>query len=145
MTNFEKYRDEIVELCEKGENIAIVNGKLRTCKSVENCEECDYCWLKSEVIKWLYQENIEVLEKPKLTQKQRKFCELVESGYIATDEDGTQYFYKSSHKPHKEFDTWESVGFSYLDGLDIHFDFITWFDCEPWSIEDLLKLEVEGE
>jgi hypothetical protein len=96
--------------------------------------------------------------QPVLTKKEKTFCELLETGYIARDESGSLYYY-SRYKPTKNIKcaSWELSGDNYSEdyhrityddlleylGYNIKFSFITWEDEEPWRVEDLLKLRVE--
>lgn len=139
ITNLEFYKDKLLEF---GDELAIHHGKVCRCKdaSCEGCIGCD----TGDVIKWLlepYQDPTHVL-----TIEERQFCELVEEGYIARDEDGELWCYKE--KPHKERCTWYS-GTEIIEieelinyGINLEFKFIKWEDEEPWSIEELLKLKV---
>lgn len=106
MTNFEKYKDEILDL-----------------------SRC-----RNALIKWLYAKA-----KPTLTAKERAFCEIVSEGCIARDKDGELYAYLGT--PIKEEVQW-SAEYDCLDLNNEYFSFITWEDEKPWSIEELLKLEV---
>jgi hypothetical protein len=147
MTNFEYYKDEILEIVNNDESLAVYKNSSKPvkCGSI-TCKECissniDDC--EKGIYNWLYAEHI---EKPKLTKKERQFCELIETGWIARDNNGSLYRY--SKAPCKRSGgTW--TGFS-GNSLCVDnrfpgctFSFITWDDAEPWSVEDLLKLEVE--
>ena len=102
-----------------------------------NTPDCDVA-----MIKWLYSEH---KVQPKLTKKERQFCELVETGYISRDKDGALFWFDS--KPIKGMYIWSNAGKSWslsnFINKKFNFHFITWDDKEPWSVEDLLKLEVE--
>ena len=151
MTNFEYFKDEILEITRHNKNIAIVNDTPMCCGTAQ-CKDClrygdDRC-CNSALFEWLYADHI---EKPKLTKKERMFCELVETGWIARDENGLGWYFTSltddNNKPFKRIDKWECCNmvpstYSKLDVLTNNlFSFITWDDEEPWSVEDLLKLE----
>lgn len=60
MTNFEKYKDEILEIVNSGSNIALdIDGnKVIACKnlSCENCEFQDEPDCTQSFVKWLYEE-----------------------------------------------------------------------------------------
>ena len=137
MINFEKFKDEILETIEQGDNIAFKNGVITPC-STTNCMECEFYTgngCNKKFIKWLYAEA-----KPTLTAKERAFCEIVNEGYIARDKDGELYIY--ANEPPKRKEQWCSdVDFIPLNNE--YFSFIIWEDEKPWSIEELLKLEVE--
>lgn len=137
MTNFEKYKYEILEVIKQGDNPALKNGVITPC-STTKCIECENstgngCIKK--FIKWLYAEA-----KPTLTARERAFCEIVSEGCIARDKDGELYAYLDS--PIKEEVQWGADS-DYLILSNEYFPFITWEDEKPWSIEELLKLEVE--
>ena len=149
MTNFEFYKDKILEIGSIGEIALMSDGKVIECLN-SKCNTCEFdkgdC-LEAKT-KWLYKEHVEKPKPAKLTKKERKFCEFLETGYIARDENGNLGYYdrkpgKSSHD-----NCWTSgFGWSRIDNCeliyDVNFDFIKWEDTEPWSVEELLKLEVE--
>lgn len=141
MLNKEKYAKEIISVVENGNKIALVGGKVAPCEKID-CNDCECGGLdncKEKIKKWM---NSEYIEGPKLTQKERQFCELVKTtGWIARNESG--HLCLHSIKPIKS-SVWltnESIIIDMYFGLD--FDFIKWEDEEPWLVEDLLKLEVE--
>lgn len=153
MKNFEYWEEEILKFMDnnKDASIAVVNDKLHNCASTRCCD-CLFVGGNCSIgiIRWLYAEHI---EKPKLTQKERAFCELVETGWIARDASG--YLFHCNLKPVKQDknslcytspdDSWE-ISLTYNENPKIKgvvFDFINWEDEEPWSVEELLKLEVE--
>lgn len=150
MTNFEFYKDEIMKIIAHDDGIAIskTSGKPIPCESVCYCEnECELDGRDCDgvdLFKWLYAEYV---EKPKLTLRERKFCELALTGYITRDEDGLFYFSNRPKKREAPFG-WEWVmELGHCVSLaklfpDVKFDFIKSTDEEPWNIEDLLKLEV---
>lgn len=139
-TNFEHYKDEILEIVEQGHIVAKEKGNL--CKCCGQCTKCDFsggCTKNTTL--WLYSEY-----KPqyKLTKKERLFCELVETGWIARDKDGRcrWYFEKKLFKTNEYWHN-NSIYQVEMHKLPCEFPFIKWQDAEPWSVEDLLKLEVE--
>lgn len=155
MTNFEYYKEEILKLINNNEEFTFsTNGKIIPCRvdvSLSECRSCVFYDCESchtELFRWLYAEH---KEQPKLTKKERLFCELVERGWICSDKNGSLFLY--SVKPQdKNNHEWKTP--NYCDTFDLNyrltrnvmgctFSFITWDDAEPWSIEDLLKLEVE--
>ena len=148
MKNKEKYANKIVEIGIKGSRIAIINGKPAACDLIA-CEECDLNGFPCAELLGIWAESEHVEPKPKLTQQERAFCEafvdehyLYTLLYIARDEDESLYI--CNGKPKKEISEgeWDSVNFIKLKNS--MFPFIIW-DNEPWSIADLLKLEVENE
>ena len=84
MTNYEFYKDEIIELILSNRVLAVDK---RTGKPVICAElDCDCCKFNNEKIEceqgrkeWLKAEYVEI---PKLTKKERLLCELFEYGYI---------------------------------------------------------------
>lgn len=145
MTNFEKYKDEILEIS-RTQPIAINKRRNAPEECRYNvCPECllhegTYCNQKA-IFQWLYSEYQE--PAPKLTKTERGFCEIVETGYIARDLANNSISYYSA-KPyidsHNYF--WNSP-YTSIELSPEYFSFIKWEDKKPWSIEDLLKLEVE--
>lgn len=150
MKNFEYHKDKILEFVNDDEDFGCLeNGKLCACNDMLKCEECIFYGnnCSSNIIKWLYEEHI---EKPRLTKKERMFCELIETGWISRDENGDLYV--RNYKPSKSRGYWFGMcgkpkehGCDYISNIIFHdvFSFITWKDKEPWSVEELLKLEVE--
>ena len=142
MLNKEKYAKEIISVAEKGRRIALVDGKVVACEDID-CNNCEWGGMddcREKLKKWM---NSEHVEKPKLARKERQFCELVKTtGWIARNESG--HLCLHNIKPIKSYSVWltnESIIIDVYFNLD--FDFIKWEDEEPWSVEDLLKLEVE--
>ena len=159
MTNYEKFTSKIIELISRGEFFAVVNGY--PCACIGQCDDCDLKYriggefqsvtCKHNRGKWLRREYI---EKPKLTKAEMGFCQSLRAGcYLAKDQN--DYLGVFSCKPERccgysiDNGFWHngSDGWCYKDKLSKHslhnieFPFITW-DSEPWSVEDLLKLEV---
>lgn len=145
MINFEKYKDKIKELYRNG-NVGLYKGKLVSCDDL-SCNECDLsganesCLFK--LLEWCLQEYI---EPPKLTEREHAFCVAAKSGYIARDENGNLcYFTGKPYKVHEHY-AWDvsedSDAYVELEPFNFDFSFIKWTDEEPWSVKDLLKLEV---
>lgn len=133
MTNFEKWKDEIADICDTGDNIAIVNGIPVGCNTLYDCTECDFDGINEtcnyQLLKWATAEFEYKEPAPKLTKREREFLECfthIESKEIRREEDG---FYVYSY-----------VGCGLLIADDM-FPFIK--TGESWSFEELLKLEVE--
>ena len=110
-------------------------------------------WLEKELTKsYLGFDNIKVANiqlfvfpdnKPKLSKRERMFCEFMKCGWIARDKEKNLYWYNS--KPYKNETTWNNNNSEYIcmDLLNTPFAFIQWEDDVPWDVSDLLKLEVE--
>ena len=149
MTNFEYYKDEILKRYDQGlEDLAMKNGKFDDCSNVL-CKLCnfssdnynsDHC-CTFNMLHWLYQEH---RVKPKLTQREFLLCKLIEKGWVARDKSGFLYIYEN--KPQKVVSDWHDTGAIQVireEFYRVSFNFIKWEDTEPWSIKELLKLEVE--
>lgn len=153
MTNFEKYRDDVIALIQNYDGLpALVKGKPHYCM-IDVCRRCDlhgrddHCCPKG-FVEWLYKEYVEVL---KLTKREHLLCEAIAHGWIARDADGDLYYYEE--KPYKVSitlcDYWDTKNYNGRTcnlgeiGFQEALHFIKWEDAEPWSIEKLLKLEVE--
>ena len=144
MTNFEKYKDEILGIS-RTQVIAINKRRNAPEKcSYSVCSECllhegTYCNQKA-IFQWLYSEYQEPV--PKLTKKERAFCEIVRHGYIARDKNGELYLY--NNPPYATETDWRECGHC-TKLCSNFFLFITWESDKAWGIESLLKLEVEDE
>ena len=138
-TNMEHYRGEIEKL---GFNIAVVDGEVEAC-GLTRCAYCDLvggCRIKA--IKWLMSEY---KPEPVLTAREKHFVEFIQTGYIARDEEGELWWYKT--KPTKRDSVWKDDDQPYrfnkgILNFEQCFRFITWEDEEPWSVEELRKLKV---
>lgn len=157
MKNKEKFSKEIFDIACKGDSIAvtIANNEIVPCENIE-CEKCifkvkEYEECSDKIKKWCESEYI---ERPTLTSKEKKFLDLLlpKYKYIARDYNtGKLSLYKN--KPFKyRTRSWISQpkDFAYelqyaCEPFGVEFDFIRWMDEEPWSIEDLKKLEVKDE
>ena len=108
------------------------------------CKNCEFgkgtktC--REDRLDWLYSQHV---EKLKLTQREWHLCKALKAGWIARDSTDVLFIYRT--KPKKGNSMWVNGG----SPVEIHkfmpdsFSFIKWQDAEPWSVEDLLKLEVE--
>ena len=145
MKNKEKYAKEIMEIACNGSSIAVTKKcrRIAPCGSTF-CEECLFCSAncKEKVREWSESEYIEVISK-----RDRAFLEYLDVciHYIARDMSGGLYAYIG--KPRKNINSWISNGelFKGLEIFNIDFQMVKWSDLEPWSIEDLKKLEVVEE
>lgn len=141
MKNREKFAEKIFDIA--CDCIAVSNktGEPKACDRMD-CDECMFCKsCNEETVKaWA---NAEYIEHYKISKKDRDFLEYAASRfeYVARDECGSTYMYK--YRPTKEEDRW-ALGGNYVDitVFDIKFPMVKWSDEEPWSIEDLKKLEV---
>lgn len=140
MNNFEKYKEELL----KGKEA--IN---------EKTNKPDYCWALScgdcklninnkdcvlALIEWGFKEAIEI----KLTERQRGFCEMVGTGWLARDKGGGLFYYRDKLPTRSKFTegVWKNNGKSasaiYLNDMFPKFPFITW-ENSPVSIETLLN------
>lgn len=150
MKNKEKYKDKIFEIACTGRRVA-VSKKGRPIA----CVDCDLCMYISDkncadtFSEWC---EAEYIEKPTLTNNERKFLEIIDPKwkYIARDANKNLYVFDSL--PSKKRNSWyiESVSVLICNYCNISenlfgkmFDFIKWEDEEPWLIEDLKKLEIK--
>ena len=78
-----------------------------------------------------------------LTAREKHFVEFAQEGWLGRSISNVLYWYKS--KPEKGRGSWSGTVHSFeCEVLDNLFSFITWEDEEPWAVEDLRKLKVEG-
>lgn len=153
MKNREKFAKEILDIACNGGVIAVTkDNKVVFCRDM-NCEQClfhkedfygGHC--DDERIRW---GESEYVEKPTITSKEKNFLDVLlpSCKYIARDNNNELYIY--NEKPIRTDCDWYSN-----DGIlcristkffgDV-FDFIKWENENPWSIEDLKKLEVKDE
>lgn len=145
VTNFEFYKDVILKINDTYDRVAVKNGKPVSCNGTD-CSQCELsehptgmdCQMK--LIEWLYAEHI---EQPKLTKRERAFCEAVQMGWIARDCEMHLFWFNK--RPRLEDGFWYTTVDNYirLYGLENDFGFIKDIDAEPMEVADLLKLEVE--
>ncbi len=139
MTNFEKYKDEILPLAKNNRAFAFHINKITDCQ-LSGCKNCIFTGACiANRIKWLYEEYQE--PAPKLTKAEKGFCEILDDGYIARDKNGDLYLY--NNPPHVTETDWRADYGHCTRLCTKFFPFITWESNRNWSIEDLLKLEVE--
>lgn len=159
MNNYEFHKDTIATLYKTGSSFAVnKKGILATCATV-GCLGCIFAFSNNKntpglscgdrKMMWALQEHI---EKPTLNKYERAFCEALQIGWIARNRiNGRISIF--TKKP-----TREASGYWYIkDGNcfaishfaafnhELKFDFIQFENEEPWSVEELLKLEVIDE
>lgn len=144
-TNFEFYKDKILEIVNKDDDFGVVNGEVGGCRA-SKCDKClfyicDGLCSSVSKIQWLYAEHIEA---PKLTKRERAFCDAVQTGWMVRD---GKYLYWHIVQPIKDGDAF--VFPLSKDGVPmviktkgITFDVIK--NKEMMAVEDLLKLEAEA-
>lgn len=138
MTNFEKYKDEILLLAKNNRGFAFHMNKITDCK-LSGCKNCIFTGACiANRIKWLYEEYQE--PAPKLTKAEKGFCEILDDGYIARDKNGDLYLY--NNPPYVTETDWREYGHC-TRLCSKFFPFITWESGKVWGINELLALEVE--
>lgn len=139
MTNFEKYKDEILLLAKNNRGFAFHMNKITDCK-LSGCKNCIFTGACiANRIKWLYEEYQE--PAPKLTKAEKGFCEILDDGYIARDKNGELYLY--NNPPHVTETDWRADYGHCMRLCTKFFPFITWESGKVWGINELLALEVE--
>lgn len=146
MLNAEKYKKVILDLTEGGYYFAVRKDGQNIARSCDglNCEDCIFdeeedCGCSFSRMKWMLSEYREPVKISKLEygileylfkNKQYKF--------IVRERNDCLYIYKSN--PKKEVDGWQSLsmscGLGPFNGL---FEFVTWKDLEPTSIQEVLN------
>lgn len=158
MKNREKFAKEILDVACKGLEFAVTKSSKITYCSQISCKKCIFKSPKDSEktcrIKRYEWSESEYVKKPKytITSKEKMFFDLISAKwkYIVRDNNGVLYAIDSL--PIKKYDGWRIENMSMCDYYYISnnlfgnmFDFIKWEDEEPWSIEDLKKLEVKDE
>lgn len=154
MKNREKFAKEILDIACSGRNIAVTkDNKVVYCSDIP-CESCMFnsCGKHIEraqvcldqLHEWAESEYVE--KKPTITSREKNFLDallLLSNCYIARDKDNSLYVYYG--KPIRGNKLWISDYACHDLPKDMYgsmFDFIKWEE-EPWSVEDLKKLEVK--
>ena len=147
MINGEKYRDKLLKFIEEKDAGSFTfskgeEGKFWQCGG-RRCSECGMSKERSNCtvarLKWLLSEYKEPV---KLTELEHRILEYLlekrQYRFVVRERNDCLYIYKSN--PKKEVDGWQSLsmscGLGPFNGL---FEFVTWEDSEPTSIEDVLK------
>jgi len=155
MKNREKFAKEILDIACSGRSIAVTKeNKIAYCSNI-SCESCmfDGCGkhigrsqaCSDQLREWAESEYVE--KKPTITSREKNFLDallLLSNYYIARDKDNSLYVYYD--KPIRGEKLWVSNYPCHNPPKDMYgsmFDFIKWEDEEPWSVEDLKKLEVK--
>lgn len=149
MKNKEKYVKEIVDIvCED-----VSFGVDKRTGSPASCRElhCGKCLLNEMNHRACYTSrkewaDSEYVERPVISKADRTFLDYIrdEDKYMARDENGKLFTYKSKPCKLRYFNSWGEYGICaglYLK-YNIDFPMIKWDDDEPWLIEDLKKLKV---
>lgn len=155
MKNREKFTKEILDIACKGDTIAVTEDNKVACCCDINCHKClfyktddygSYCD-DEEPMKW---SESEYVEKPTITSREKNFLGSILSNfkYIARDSNDALCIYYNKPK-RNSMDNWitddDNCYYVLRDMYGSMFNFIKWENEEPWSIEDLKKLEVKDE
>lgn len=148
MKNREKYKEELLDIACAGNRIAIDKRtmQIRRCKGLScvHCllNECDDCGEK--LAEWAESEYV---EPAKISKKDRAFLDYIRDVYnfVVRNKDGKLLL--DGSKPWKTDDgVWVSIsGNIYLGCFDVKLPMVKREDKEPWTVEDLKKLEVVDE
>ena len=141
-TNMEHFRGDIEAV---GYCISLHNGEVRDCNEGSfNCLECGFQNMYEDfgcqraIIRWLMSPY---KPEPVLTAREKGFVERIGHGWIAADEKGFKMWYEKKPYKTKEPNVW--IETKVIPINDDYFNFITWEDEEPWSVEELRKLKVK--
>lgn len=141
MTNFEYWKDRILEIRADGD-IAVVDEKPERCLYAK-CKDCLFSpsvKCAEKLFNWLYSEH---KEKPKLTKRERKLCEALETGWIAADKSGRVFWFDSLPMKGEYSHVIKRGNCLCMSDAGFYFEFMDFEDEEPWMVENLLLLEVE--
>ena len=131
MTNFEKWKDEILKIKHEDYEVAVKDGVPKPCVGI--CDQCEFerespCIAK--FVEWLLSEYEE--PAPKLTRREREFLECFTHPAYKEIFRNDYGLYVTACEPG--------------NGLSISNDmFPSIKPGEVWTFEDLLKLEVKNE
>lgn len=147
MTNFEKYKEELLR---GKEAIDKRTNKPEYCWMI-SCDDCklDISLTKRDCTPALVEWGLEeAAEEIKLTERQKAFCQMARTGWLAKDKaGGLRYFYGKEEPPTRSYkktcsDTWMANGNTvvpiYIYDIFPDFPFITW-ESGRFSIEELLN------
>ena len=150
MKNREKFAKEILDIACKGNHFGVTKaGEIISCPETD-CAKCLFnddidCNISLE--QW---SESEYVEKNTITSREKKFLDVLlpKWKYIARDSNNSLFIYPI--KPIRFGTCWmvKNDYNVYKIAKDVYgnmFNFIRWGDEEPWSIEDLKKLEVRDE
>jgi len=139
MTNMEHYREELEKLLSLSSMFGRVNGEFKYCDNIE-CPKCEF-WrgpgvCRLNTIKWLMAEH---KPEPTLTAREKHLVECLQEGWLARDNYDDLVYCKT--EPRKDGCAWNYSTYEFdEEPIKEMFEFITWEDEEPWSVEELRKL-----
>ena len=150
MKNRQKFAKEILDIACKGNHFGVTKaGEIISCPETD-CAKCLFnddidCDISLE--QW---SESEYVEKNTITSREKKFLDVLlpKWKYIARDSNNSLFIYPI--KPIRFGTCWmvKNDYNVYKIAKDVYgnmFNFIRLEDEEPWSIEDLKKLEVRDE
>ena len=150
MKNREKFVKEILDIACKGNHFGVTKaGEIISCPQTD-CAKCLFnddidCDISLE--QW---SESEYVEKNTITSREKKFLDVLlpKWKYIARDSNNSLFIYPI--KPIRfgtcwmvknDYNVYKIAKYVYGNMFNV----IRWEDEEPWSIEDLKKLEVRDE
>ena len=156
MKNREKFAKEILDIAWEGGGMAVTKENKIVCCSDINCSQClfgkkdNYVYYCDDEKRMQWSES-EYVEKPTITSREKNFLDLLlpKWKYIERDKNNELYVYQfksTCNDGSRDFIL--NKGIYYRIPVDMYgnmFAFIKWQDEEPWSIDDLKKLEVKDE
>ena len=154
MKNREKFAKEILDIACKGDTIAVTQENKVVCCGDINCSQClfgkkdNYVYYCDDEKRMQWSES-EYVGKHTITSREKNFLDLLlpKWKYIARDSNNELYIYNEKPK-RMDCDWYSNDGILFRRSTRFFgnmFAFIKWKDEEPWSIEDLKKLEVKDE
>lgn len=138
MTNFEKHKEQLLEIANVMDTgIAVRNGELYPCEKLR-CEDCDFYGdgsgsCEARLVRWLYEEY---QEKPKLSERAYHFLRSLPNNVRIRISDGRLYM-KRLYMKDKE---------SIVDVYYNNNEFIPFLPLKPdlwYEVSEILKWEVE--
>ena len=129
MTNFEKWKDEILKIKHEDYEVAVKDGVPKPCVGI--CNQCEFerespC--SAKFVEWLLAEYEE--PAPKLTKREREFLECFTHPAFKEIYRKSYGLYVGTGEPEGALSISDDMFPSIKPG-------------EVWTFEDLLKLEVE--
>lgn len=156
MKNREKFAKEILDVACKGDTIAVTQENKVVCCGDINCSQClfgkkdNYVYYCDDEKRMQWSES-EYVEKPTITSREKNFLDLLlpKWKYIERDKNNELYVYQfksTCNDGSRDFILNKIIYYRIpVDMYGNMFAFIKWKDEEPWSIDDLKKLEVKDE
>lgn len=144
MKNIEYYKEKILDIVGHGDSVGVDRNtnEPEGCAFLgcENCKLLDNC--NNGLRGWC---NEEYIEKPQITENDKKFLDIVNPKFKYIVKDRDNILCLSMEMPFRGENHWigvnscEYISENCFNGL---FRFIKWDDEEPWRLDDLKKLEI---